>query len=133
MFRLRLFSLFCAVTIVLAGGLILPGCGEQQPPWYDGIYDLSNVRVSEDLAPTLDLAIASLNDPLPRGKSVDDLAKYEDLIIRLKSPTGSTAAGDEVLPGMTLLPSASWVDGFLNDMADDDNDDGPNGNIKIEL
>ena len=96
MFRLRLFSLFCAVTIVLAGGLILPGCGEQQPPWYDGIYDLSNVRVSEDLAPTLDLAIASLNDPLPRGKSVDDLAKYEDLIIRLKSPTGSTAAGDEV-------------------------------------
>lgn len=82
--------------LLLLAGMILSGCGDREPAWYEGIYDLSNVPVSADLAPALAEAAAALDDPAPRGKSVDDLKKHEDLVIRLKSPTESRAAGDDV-------------------------------------
>jgi hypothetical protein len=39
----------------------------------------------------------------------------------------------KVLPGMKIQTHANWVDDFLNNMDDNDDEFGPNGEIKIEL
>ena len=39
----------------------------------------------------------------------------------------------KVFPGMNIYSPANWVDNFLNNMGDDDEDFGLNGEIKIEL
>lgn len=82
----------CLICIVAA----ISGCGEGEAPWYAGIEDLERVPVSADLAPALEEAIASLDDPPATGRVAEDLARYEDLVVRLKQPDESQAAGEEV-------------------------------------
>jgi CHAT domain-containing protein/tetratricopeptide (TPR) repeat protein len=87
---------FATLFVALLSGLVLSGCGEQESVWYEGIYDLSNVPISADLAPHLAEAVAALSATVPGGEAVEMLRKYEDLSIRVKSPTESKVAGDEV-------------------------------------
>ncbi len=83
--------LFC-----LLGLLACIGCGRRQAAWYEGIYDLSHISLSGDLAPALTAGIASLDAPLPTGKGPDAFLLFQDLEQRIRPVETRDEAGDEV-------------------------------------
>jgi CHAT domain-containing protein len=102
------FPLF---VIVLAAS----GCGKKHPAWYEGIYDLSQVPISRDLAPALAAGLATLDQPVPTGKGVDDVHLYGRFIERIVPPETRQQAGDELYVKWQLEPgNLLWMELTLN-------------------
>jgi hypothetical protein len=92
--------------------------------------DLARLKISDPFNGYIDEA--ALFDTALSTEQIQQVIQAGPLgVVSGKVPADQQpAADDEVLLGMTIQPSAAWADGFLNDMA---GDDGPNGDIKIEI
>jgi len=73
------------------------GCGHQEPPWYEGIADLSRVPLSPELAPYVEAAVASLQEPVGPDELTSDFALFEDFPRRLRLPDERDAAAAEII------------------------------------
>lgn len=104
------------------------GCRDQEPPWYEGIYDLSGVPVSPELAPYVEAAVASLQDPVGPDELTSDFALFEDFERRLRLPDERDETAAETIdrwraePGNLLWCYLGIHQAFLMHRDDDVNE-----------
>ncbi|MEN8005840.1 MAG: CHAT domain-containing tetratricopeptide repeat protein [Candidatus Krumholzibacteriota bacterium] len=103
-------SIFCLVLL-----FFVPGCGDKKPAWYEGIHDLSNIPLSEDLAPALALSLANLQEPVSAGNIINDYQKFEDLNRRFRPLEARDQAGDEIYALWRAEPeNLYWIELAVN-------------------
>ncbi|MCP4572883.1 MAG: CHAT domain-containing protein [bacterium] len=110
---MRRRSLVSAVIVLLAASPAawIAGCGTgESDPWWSGLYDLSGIVASAELAGHVSESLAAHETPVITPHD-DDLAAYEDLIVRLWAPATRQAAGDEIYARWQVEPrNVLWLE-----------------------